>query len=774
MPNDNGRTPTQPGPDSRGETPAGMPAADSHFEEVHLLDYVKVLAKRRWTVGTVFVATVLVATVYAFTATPIFEARVRLHIEVDNPNILQFQQVLEERTALDDYYTTQHQLMASRSLARRTLDTLGLWEDPTFLGVAADDAFSVRRSLGDAVAWVGQSTGLLAAAPEAPDAWLGSDAETFAQSDAIDTFLNGFQSAPVRNSRLVDVTFRSPDPRLATRLINAHASSYIDQNLEFRFLASQDASEWLGEQLAEQRQLVEASEAALNAYRQQHDAISLVERQDIVVQRLAELNAAVTRAKTHLIGKEAEYRQLEAIQHDPAALDALPAIVSHAYIQEVRVELANLQTQRAEQAENLGDRHPDMIKIQSAIRVAEARLETEIAKVVQSVRNEFLMAEAEEESLARELDRQKVEALDMNEMGIGYGVLLREAESNRAIYDSLLQRANETGVSAELRSSNVRVVDEAEVPAGPVSPRRALILLIALLGGSMGGVGLAFFFEYLDDRIKTPEDLKEHLGLPSLGLVPAVPAKTLKTVHMPLINNGVPANFSEAFRTLRTSVVFSTADDKSTFVVTSTGPGEGKSVVTSNLGIGLAQAKQRVLVIDADMRRPSMHELFGLDQEPGLSNLLVGDAKSADVLRKTSVPGLWVLCAGKIPPNPSELLSSEKFKAFLDSLPEHFDWVLIDSPPVMAVTDASIVANAASGVIFVVGSDMTSRRTAKQALDQLEAANVWFVGGVLNRVDLERNPYYYSQYYRSQYQQYYTQDPQPVVPTRAANTTLQL
>jgi len=267
-----------------------------------------------------------------------------------------------------------------------------------------------------------------------------------------------------------------------------------------------------------------------------------------------------------------------------------------------------------------------------------------------------------------------------------------------------------------------------------------------------------FFFEYLDSRIKTPDEIKMHLGLPHLGLLPALGRKAEEAY--PLLNNGVPPNFSEAFRGIRTNVLFSSAQEGSrSIVVTSTAPGEGKSMVASNLAISLAQAGQRVLLIDADMRKPKSQDIFGIAQEPGLSNVLVGNAKASESVRKSMVSGLWVLPAGRIPPNPAELLGSARFRDFVTSLKDHFDWVIVDSPPVMAVTDASLIAHLASGVVFVVGSEMTSRHAAKRALDQLEHANAKFVGAVLNRVDLKHNAYYYSQYYRREYTAYYESTP---------------
>ena len=408
--------------------------------EFHLLDYIKVLHKRRRTAMTVFLVVVLTGVVYTFTQTPIYEARARLLIEIDNPNVVQFQQVLEENASrTSDYRETQYQLLQSRSLIRRTLDQADLWDDQVFLGATQHGGFSVTRMISDGtgtlISLAGQGLQFLLQTPSPLNTGEWDEGEeTLADSRAIDVFLHGFSATPVRSSRLVDISYRSTHPRLAATVINTHADAFIDQNLEFQFLTSRDATDWLGEQLTEQRRVVEESEVALHRYREEHDAVSLEDRENIVVQRLAELSAAHTRARTEVIAKEASYRQLEAIESNPDAIDALPAVVSNRFIQEVRAEVAGLRRQRAELAENLGVRHPDMIKVESATATAEARLQIEIDKVAESIRNEFRAAQAQERSLARELDLQKNESLAMNEMGIGYGVLARDAESNRQIY----------------------------------------------------------------------------------------------------------------------------------------------------------------------------------------------------------------------------------------------------------------------------------------------------------------------------------------------------
>ena len=742
-----------PAPAPQAVAPAFEPAGTA--PELHLTDFVKVVYKRRWTAATAFVLVVLSVTIYTFTATPIFESRTRLLIEAEDPNVVSFKQVINEAQQKADYYQTQYNILQSRALARKTIDSLNLWEHPLLGAPKTQDAgFSTGKAIAGAAGYV---TGLFGSEPAAASTEAPGADETQAQSGTIDRFLSALTVAPIRNSRLVDVKFRSADAALATNVVNALARNYIAHNLEYRFSASKEASDWLGEQLSEQRKQVEAAESRLQQYREQNDALSLVDRQNIVVQKLADLNAAVTKAKTDRLQKESMYNQLRGVQDGGAALDTFPAILGNSFIQQQKAELAGLQQQLAQLSEKYGDKHPEIVKTRSAIAAAQHKLQTETAKVVAGVRTEYQAALAHESSLTAALNQQKGEAYSMNRKNIDGSRLEGEVSSAKAMYDSLLQRAKETGISGELKTSNIRVVDVAERPRGPISPRSSLNLMLALLGGSVLGLGLAFFFEYLDSRIKTPDELRTHLGLPSLGMVPALDMKSWKGKE-PLIHLGVPPGFAEAFRTIRTNVLFSSAEEGSrVLVITSTGPGEGKTTVASNLAIGFAQAGQRVLLIDADMRRPRVHSVFGMKQEPGLSNLMVGNAKASETVHKTAVPGLWVLAAGHNPPNPAELLGSQRFRDFLVSLKEHFDLILVDSPPVMAVTDAAIAANTANGVVFVVGAEMTSRHAARAAVEQLDNGRAHFVGAILNRVELERNAYYYSHYYRREYGAYYQQ-----------------
>lgn len=738
--------PAQGGPGPGVRPPAyGYGSNLAGDAEAHLLDYVRVLYKRRWLATTVLLVVVLGAAVYAFTATPLYQARVQILIEKENTNVVSFKEAFEQNQIADDYYQTQYKILQSRALARRTIDALQLWQDPLLRPdrERVDARRLVLAPFVAAAAWL-QPAGERAAA-----------SETREQSRVIDRFLARLTVSPIRNSRLVDVRYESPDAAMAARVANGLAKAYIQQNLEFKFLASREASDWLGERLAEQRRQVEASEQALQRYREQTDAVALEDRQNIVVQKLADLNAALTRAKTERIQKESAYSQIRGAQEDAVAVDALPAIVANTFIQQQKAQIAQLQREQAQLAEKFGPRHPDMLKLTSAIQQEERKLQAETAKVLLSVRNEYQAALAQEQTLAAALEQQKRDALALNRKGIDYGALQRDAATNRQVFESLLQRAKETGISSELKTSNIRVVDPAETPQRPASPNVPVDLLFALLGGGTLAVGAAFFFEYLDNRIKSPEEIRAHLGLPFLGMVPALFERA--GAGDPLMNDGVPPSFAEAFRAIRTNVLFSSAaDGPKTLVVTSTGPSEGKTLVSANLAVALAQTGQRVLLVDADMRRPRVHDVFQQPQEPGLSNVLVGNAKASETVRTTAVPGLWSIPAGMIPPNPAELLGSKRFAEFTTTLGEHFDWVIFDTPPVMAVTDSAIAAHVVGGVVFVLGSEMTSRQAALRSVEQLASAKAKFVGAVLNRVDLQHHGYYYSQYYRRQYGDYYS------------------
>lgn len=761
---------------SSGDVPSG--AVDlfgaPQREMRPLLDWrnaVRIVRRRGMAAATVAMVVFVAAIVRAFTQVPVYEAKARILIEADRGNPAGLKDPLEEnRSSLTDYQT-QLMILQSRSLARTTMQSLGVWIQPSapaepkvkpgsfaaFIAAVGDAATGISSWL-----WEPSTRGAASLPSDPPDA-AGqiSRKESSDETNKIDEFLAGLRVAPVLGTRLVDVYYTSMDAAIATRYVNGLVTHFIRENAEARMTASKDVIDWLNERLAEQRKALEASESALNEYRAKHNITSGSEQASLSVQRLTELTAAVTKAKTDRIEKEAMMKQLASVKDDPAALESFPAVLANPLVQQLRSQLLALQQQQAQLAEKYEDRHPAMIKMRDQVKAADARLRAEVAKVLTSVKSDFDAARVAEATLDRTLEAQKQETLSHNGNDLELVLLQRDAESNRQIWQNLQQRVNEFSVTRERRTSDVRIVDAAEVPQTPLGENVRKNLRYGGLGALFLALCVAFCLEYFDSRVKTPEQIKTELGLPFLGLVPLTGGR--KPDAPPLIvtqaeHNHIPPGFGEAFRKLRTNVRLSLPDEGvQPLLITSPGMSEGKTLVASNLATTLALANFRVLLIDGDLRRPRLHKMFGLPQEPGLSNLIVGQKPASEVVRKTKVPGLNVLTSGTLPPNPSELLESKRFKTFVSQLHHYFEWVLIDSPPVLPVTDAMVLSQDVAGVILVMSADSTPLQAARNAIDQLDTARARVLGAVLNRVDLERRAYYYANHYREEDERYYGQ-----------------
>ncbi len=718
----------------------------------HPTEYLRILYKRRWAAIPAFVLIVLAGAVSSLRTTPLYQASTQIMVEKDARRATTIDSVLADRDAWyeDSFYATQTRVLQSRQLALRAVEALEREGKPERL--PPPDRFSLSPLVwaGQGVAWVRQ--------------WVAGEPATVAspvvpgaiQAGKVDHFLSTLSVVPVRMSTLVDLRFRSPDAEYAARAANALAEQYIKHSLELRFDASKEANDWLSGQLGELRLKVAESDQALQTFKERNRAVSLDDRQNIVVQKLTALNQQLTDARLARFDREARYQQLAELRQRGAPLDAFPAVMESAAVQQLKTQLATQQAQQADlRRQEFGENYGPLKAITAQIQTTTERLNAEMDRIAEAVRAEFETARAREDAMAQALEAQKNEALGLDRHAIEYAQLEREAESNRQLYENLLLRTNETSISNEFKGSNIQVVDRAEIPRVPVLPNTRRDLTLAALGGLTMGLLLAFGVEYFDSRIKSPEEIKTHLGLPFLGIIPLAKGSE-NAQEAPMLAETVPPAFDEAIRAVRTAVIFSSAEPGArSVIVTSTGPGEGKTVVSSSLAITLAQAGQRTLVVDADLRRPRLHEALGRSQEPGLSNVLIGDAKLSDAVRTTTVANLWLLSAGHVPPNPAELLGSQRYLALFEELKTRFDWVVLDAPPVMPVTDAAIVARPAGGVLFVIGSEMTPRQSAMTAIEHLRAANAKFVGAVLNRVNIHRHAYYYAPYYRKDYAKYY-------------------
>ena len=709
--------------------------------EVHLLDRLATVFRHLRLITGVFAVVLAIAMLESYSATPMYRTQARIVIQDERSTAVSSLNASEASYWQDPepYYNTQYRILQSRGLARRVVRKLP--PAPAPAPSTLTRALSLPRQM------INRWRTRAAVNVESPAA-----DETAAELAAIGAFLGGVEIAPVKGTRLVEIVYSSPDPQYATLAANTLAREYVQQNLDLKLSNTTNTITWLTEELNKQRQKVEGAERAMAEYREGQNAMSLDDGQNIVVARLNSLNDAVTKAKTSRLQKEAAYRQLGNLKGDSADADSFPLIAQNPTIQEIKQQLASLNSEKAKLSQRYGANHPAMETITRQIESASARLRSETAKVLESIANDYRAALAEERNLAGSLEDQKKQAVDLNRKSITYSILQREAESERQVYNALLQQEKELRVVSNSRANNVQVMDDAEVPGGPYTPNHGRDWLMAIVLGLALGVGLAYSVEYLDDTVKLPDDVTRRLKLPLLGLVPAVAGGKL-----PVLTSPVPHDFGEAFRSLRTSLVFTNGSPGNrTIAVTSTQPLEGKTTTACNLAIALALGGARVMLIDADMRRPGLHRTMELPNEVGLSHILTGQARVREAVQRTSESNLFVMSAGHVPPNPSELLHSERMKQLIANLEAGpFDWIIMDTPPVLAVTDAVILAPYMSGLVFVIGAEMTRRAHAERAIQTIQGGKPNIIGAVLNRVDLNRNKYYYSRYYGYHYKSYY-------------------
>jgi succinoglycan biosynthesis transport protein ExoP len=748
------------------EIRAGAVSADSQAalpmppigsgQPVHLLDRLNAVFKHRRIAGTAFVLVVTSMMVQTYSTIPIYQTSARIEIQDERSTSVTTLGVTDPTWWQESapYYQTQYEILRSRELARRVVRRLDLKANPDFNGHAPqprDPIALIRQARASASAW---ARGLFAK-KVLVDRPVPAPDESTQEAGLISGFLGGVVITPYATTRLVDVMYQHTDPDFAAVAANALAEEYTQQNLDQRLSNNAKELAFVNEQLEAATLKVKVGEQALQQYREVNNAQSLDDRQNIVVARLTSLSQAVTEKRTERQQKETLYNQVRGADASSDVADTFPLIGNNPSVVSAQSQLAALKAEQISLAQIYGPDAPKMIEVGVKIDAAARLLVAERRKVIDSAKNDYDAAVAQERNFGSDLDRANAANVDLDRKSGDYRILQRDLDSQRQIFQSLLDRQKQLSVVANSRANNVRLVDRAEPKRSPISPNPRRDWLTAILAGITLAFGLAFGFEYLDDTIKTPEDVTKRLKLPLLGLVPA-----LRGDRVPILTETVPHDFGEAFRSLRTSLVFTSGGESTRVVaVTSTQPLEGKTTTACNLALALALGGARVLLIDADMRRPGLHKTMGLRNGVGLSHLLVGQSRVREVIQRTADPNLFVITAGRTPPNPSELLASERMNHFIANLAHGpFDWVLLDTPPVLAVTDAVIIAQKVAGVVFVVGSEMTRRMHAERALETLQNGRARGIGVVLNRVDFDRNKYYYSRYYGYQYKSYYGQN----------------
>jgi len=756
----------------------GESRAESH---INLRDMGAVVLKRKWTIIFIVLIVFATVTIASFLVKPIFTAKGTLLIEKE-PNILSFEQKFQIEAVNGDYFQTQYKLLQSRTVAETTINSLKLYENENFLGGLKKD-------------------------PIASD----KDNPIFKEK-LIEALLKRVSVKPIRQTRLVEVAFRDHNPQFAADTLNALFDAFIEMNIQKNYVATEQASEFLSKQLAGVRAEIEEGERKLGEYGAQKNIIALSDKETTIIEKLGGLNRALTEAQIERVRKESYYNEIKNF-----STDYIPEAVNNLLIQKLREDYVKLSREYLKKQERFKPDYPEMQRLKTELESARASLANETENLVRAAYADYQAALAKEKSLEYVFNNQKEEAVQLNSNAILYNSLKIEIENKKSLLESLLKRLSETDVSARLknlRTSNVWIVDRAAIPLYPSSPKKKLNMLLGLVLGLLGGLGLAFLFEHLDDSVKTFQDVEKSTGLPALGIIPAfapngtneiqgkekpklfevkikddrkkksrrdssrwllgesiaekraVPEtsaagpvekavgeipeiKLPKIRSIELIALFLPkSDISEHYRSVRTTLLLSASDSKRRYLAVSSAlPEEGKTATISNLAVALTQAGKKVLLVDADLRKPKLHRIFKITNRDGLADYLTATIPLSQLVKITQVPNLYLINAGLVPPNPVELLGSEKMTDLINTMKQYFEYILFDTPPLLTLSDALVLGPKIDGVILVAWGGKTSRDALKRAKEKLDLHQIRCAGVIINNMSLEEHDYYFMKHY---------------------------
>ena len=724
-------------------------------EPLDLRNYARILRKRLPAILIVFFILFTGILIATLKQRPVYRAQALLEIQKENPEIPTIKELYELEGVSDAYLRTQYSILASESLARRVVDQLHLETLPEFNSHKWWRLWAKKQK---------PSTAQVFAVGPASE---GRDREL--SQRVLERFQDRLTIDPVSRSRLVAVRFDSNDPDLAARIVNTLAEDYVEQGLEARWQATQKAAEWLSQQLVGVKAKLEKSEVELQSYARRNGLVFLETdkgvSQNVANERLREIQESLTRAQSERYEKEALYRLVQT--GEPGAL---PGVFENKLIQDLSERLAELKREHAQLTTTFNPDYPRVKEIRSQIDEIAASLRDERQRAADRIVNDYSAAAHREGLVQQALEEQQKQINLIAEKSVQYNILKRETDTNKQLYDGLLQQLKEAGVSGSLKATNIRIVDFAQPPAKPAKPETLLNLAVAVFLGLGLGICAAIFQERMDDTLKGDDDVERLFGVPSLALIPVVSPSNghRRGIHRILPRDNASAlngtgsgknlrsfwhridrdgthhdSLVEAFRGLRASVLLSTPDrPPGSLLVTSTQPAEGKTTVACNLAISLAQLGHRVLLVDADLRFPSLHKLFGTSGSLGLVSYLTGQQDWRAVVCPTGSRGLDLLVCGPVPPNPSELLSSQSMGELIRSANAEYDFIILDSSPMLALADSRILAPIVNGVLLVVKSGAAPRERVLHARSGIRSVGGNIIGVVLNNVDIRTNGYY--------------------------------
>ena len=716
---------------ARSETYVSMPQ-----RETTIRDYWLILTKQRWTIIAFASVVLILTTIATFKTTPIYDAVGRIAVNRESADALPFKDNATPNT--DEDYTiameTQVRILHSDNLAMRVIRKLGLDNNVNFTGVAK---------------------------PQAPAGELPTTSPTIdtrEETKLIDTFRGGLKVATVNNTRLIEIHYSNRDPRLAADIVNGIVSSYIEQNYQTKFESAMQTSDWLSRQLADLKLKVETSQEKLIRFQREKGIVGIDEKQNLTTSKLDELSKELTETEADRIQKEANYEL--AATGNPELMARSPSEM----LGQLRGRESTLKQEYALLKTQFGTNYPKVVEIKNQLDQVQDDINAEVKRMATQIKNEYLAAQQRENMVLARMEEQKREANELNQNAIEFNILKRDVDANRQLYEGLLQKLKEASLEAGLHSNNIRVVDSARVPLAPTSPDIPRNLGLGLILGLCGGVGLAFLLESLDNTVRTPEQAELVSGLPTLGVVPQFLRADAPRLHPAKLSlaNSEPASrraeliaqlrpnseAAECYRSLRTSILLSALDcPPKVLLVTSPLPQEGKTTTSVNCAIVLAQRGSRVLLVDADLRRPGVHRAFGFDRKGGLSTVLAGTTTIESVMKTyPEVPNLSILPAGPPPPHPAELLDASKMRSLIAEWRQEYDHVIIDTPPALSVTDPVLLSVEADSIILVIRSGKTTKDALRRAGELLWQVNARVMGIVVNGIDLGSPDHYYYYY----------------------------
>jgi polysaccharide biosynthesis transport protein len=711
------------------------PTADGLGAEnkVDLRSYWRTVRKRwPFVVLSMIIATV-VAFVYTYRQAKVYEANCQIIIDPMPPQVLPgSRDVVEMGTGSywgnKEFYETQYKIIQSTNVGQRTAEKLGLQYDPDYAGA------------------------------------LGPNHDMASLGRAVSTQIT---VKPLKDSRLATISVTDRKPQRAALIANTVADTYIEYNLDYKLEGARSAMAWLAEQESDLKRQLEESELKLYQFKKDRNllAVSLDDKQSMLSNNLTSVNSKLTDLRITKLSLEAKRRMIERARDNIMERDTLPELRDNPAVHSLRDSFVSLAKDYADLSARYGPEHPKMKALLDQMAVIKKAYEKEVGETLTTFEKSYEELVDNEKSLRALMEQEKAEAIELSKIEVEYRPLSRAADQNGKMYGVISSRQKEIDITGPMKTNNVRVLERAVVPGAPIRPNPIQNLMVGLMIGLGTGIALAFGIEALDNTLKTQADVEQFLGVPVLGLVPVISGHNdaadavgddlrQRDLGVFLDPKSVAA---ECCRSIRTNILFMSPDRPiRTMVITSPSPQEGKTTTAVNLGVTMAEAGGRVLIVDTDMRRPRLHRSFGVGNQTGISTVIVGKATLEEAIKHTDVPNLDVLTCGPVPPNPSELLHTDRFAAVLADCAKLYDRIVLDSPPTSAVTDPAVLGNLADGVVLIVKAGETTRDSAMHARRQLGSAKARVIGVVVNAIDFSNPAYGYEYYYRNYYRYGYT------------------